>query len=180
MSSSRVPDQRTSVWGVLARADEERLTTLISRIARKYGVAAFRPHITLVSGVTRDAMEARSIMTTMASATPQFALRFTSVTHSSSPFRAVVLECEPDCEALNHLREALIAAFGVRSTTPFRPHLSVVYGSLSETYRRDVAFEVKGQLNRPVTIASLALVDTGGEDANTWTAVPCEFTLQRP
>ncbi|MGC1419456.1 MAG: 2'-5' RNA ligase family protein [Acidimicrobiales bacterium] len=178
MSSPVVPEKRLSVWGVLARADENRITRFIDVVAKRYGTPTFRPHVTLVSDVKREETEARDVLRAVASVTPRIVVGLHSVTHSSRMFRAVVLECGHGDEALKDMRDVLSRDLAVRSPNPFLPHVSVAYGSFNEAQRRAMALEAEEQLLSPITIASLDLVDTGGDDVSAWSSPWPDFALQ--
>jgi len=178
MPTPVAPRKRLSVWGLLARVDEERIALLIDTVAQRFCTPTFRPHITLVSDVKGGEAEARDAVRIVAGVTPRITLGVQSVTHSSQVFRAVVLECGHGDEALQRLRDVLARDLIVRDQKPFRPHVSVVYGLLGEEERRAVAIGAEEQVGQTITIASLSLVDTGSDDAGAWSSPFRDFALR--
>ncbi|MFI5035096.1 MAG: 2'-5' RNA ligase family protein [Acidimicrobiales bacterium] len=173
--TAEAADPRLSVWGGLAPADEERLATLIATIAARYGTPTFRPHVTLVGDAGCSSTDIGAKMASIARARAPVTVGLTSVTHSARQFRAVVLECDWGCAELAHLHEALAASLAIPRTRPWRPHVSVVYGELDVVTRREIVGWAEEQLSAPITLSFLALVETTGRDASTWTTRAAQY-----
>ncbi len=149
---------------MLEPEEERRVTELIARLAHRFDTARFPPHVTLVSdvGPVTDALidEVRRVATSYG----PIRARVTSVSHSPQRFRAVVIEI--DDGDLTRLHDELGRM--APDQRVFRPHVSLLYGRVEEPARRAVVDELATWTPRAITLGSLCVVDTSGDDTDAW------------
>jgi 2'-5' RNA ligase len=136
----------------------------IGRLGTATGTPAFAPHITLVGSVPDD------ISTdTIGDALRTFAafpVTFVSLADSADRYRCIAVMAAAD-PPLTEMRGALVEACGAEST-PFDPHLSLLYAVLASDQRRALRDTIALRLPLTVAIDAVALVDTG-DGAQRWT-----------
>jgi 2'-5' RNA ligase len=115
-----------SIWLQPTGEQQEMLRILIAALARRYGTAAFAPHLTVCSAGDLDMAktEAAAEYVRRSRLLP-LAVRKTGISYSTeTPFRAVVIEIENTAELRSfraELRRIIDAA------EPEWPHISLLY-----------------------------------------------------
>ncbi|WP_437817027.1 2'-5' RNA ligase family protein [Sorangium sp. So ce1078] len=130
-------DTAFALWLVPGGAPRARLVGLIEALARETGGAAFAPHLTLVGGLRGDGGALAARLGQLEGAPRPVELRVRGPATGSSRHQCVFLDVAPTAP-LEALRRAAQAALGA-DETPFRPHVSLVYGDLPDERRRALA-----------------------------------------
>lgn len=130
-------DKAFALWLVPGRAPRARLAELIEALARETGGPAFAPHLTLVGGLRGDGGALSAQLGGLEGALGPVELRAQGPATGTSRHQCVFLDVAPT-EPLAALRRAAQAALGA-GESPFRPHVSLVYGDLPQGRRRALA-----------------------------------------
>ncbi|MGK3991373.1 2'-5' RNA ligase family protein [Sorangium sp. So ce136] len=126
-----------ALWLVPGGAPLGRLQRLIEALARETGGPAFTPHLTLLGGLRGDGGALAAKLGDLGDACRPVELRARGPATGNAVHQCVLLDVART-EPLAALRRAAEAAFGA-SETPFRPHVSLVYGDLPAQRRRALA-----------------------------------------
>jgi len=159
----------TSRCDVVARAE-------IERLSRSNGVRPFPPHITLSPSFHCGQARAVELTRLVAAALSPISMHFVGVSHSCAFFKAIALTAEAS-EALVHASQAAKRIVGTEKA--FDPHLSLLYGDLSEDARCKITEELSTslQLQSFDHIAKdVVCVNTLGNSYHCWTEV-CRFPV---
>ncbi|XXT22346.1 2'-5' RNA ligase family protein [Sorangium sp. So ce429] len=119
-----------ALWLVPGGAPLGRLQRLIEALARETGGPAFTPHLTLLGGLRGDGGALAAKLGDLGDALRPVELRACGAATGSAYHQCVLLDVART-EPLAALRRAAEAAFGA-SESPFRPHVSLVYGDLRD------------------------------------------------
>ncbi|XP_078428250.1 cyclic phosphodiesterase-like [Wolffia australiana] len=164
-----------SVWALPQEAVSERVKRVMKALRKEFGGPEFEPHITIV-GATRLTHEAalRNLHAASAIVGP-YTARSTAVSRGNSFFQCVYLLVDPSPEVVA-VRSSCCELFGVEGGG-YMPHLSLLYGELSEEERRRAAAmaeTIDGELvGSDFSIAALALykTDTSDKTLESWEKV---------
>jgi putative hydrolase of the HAD superfamily len=134
-----------SLWLMPEGAVGNRLLVLIRELARRHRTPSFLPHLTLLGGIPGPEEAALSRAAGLARGLGPIAIRLREVETSDDYFRSVFVRAEPT-ESLRGAHVGARAAFAGTAQTPFRPHLSLLYGRLEPSQRAAVLRELGGTL----------------------------------
>ncbi|WP_437309233.1 2'-5' RNA ligase family protein [Sorangium sp. So ce388] len=119
-----------ALWLIPGGAPLGRLQRLIEALAQETGGPAFTPHLTLLGGLRGDGGALAAKLGDLGDARRPVELRACGPATGSAVHQCVLLDVART-EPLAALRSAAEAAFGA-SASPFRPHVSLVYGDLRD------------------------------------------------
>ena len=116
----------SSLWLLACPEDEAWLQAIIDDLARRRGGPVFRPHLTLMGDLARDAQDLARTLGAIAAAARPFAAQVAGVETTEAYFRALyaAFPIGPD---LGALRAAAATATG-GAAAGFVPHVSLFYG----------------------------------------------------
>ncbi|MFT5685244.1 MAG: 2'-5' RNA ligase [Myxococcota bacterium] len=146
---------RPSLW--LLPDEASILAPVIDRLATTHSGPRFTPHLTLLGSVLGEQLVERA--EALAAQLSPMTLPTGAVVGSDRWFRCLTLALPPST-ALQAARAAAEAAFAVPAR-PWSPHISLLYGDLSEATRRRAADNLP-PLPTSVRFSTLALVATIG------------------
>ena len=139
-----------------------RLSGLIGALASRLGTEAFAPHITLLSGLAGDGLDARLLR--LGRGLAPFEVRLQGVGLGTEFFHCVFAGAA-STPALLAARSRATEVFGVGGSEAFDPHLSLAYGNLGSA-EKNAARAAAGDLAAlSFSVDSIDLMDTGGEVA---------------
>ncbi|KAH7686305.1 2'3'-cyclic-nucleotide 3'-phosphodiesterase protein [Dioscorea alata] len=158
-------EEEFSVWAIPPDDLRNKLKTLMTTLRSEFGGAEFEPHVTVVRALRLRPADALRHLLSAASSLNYYSARVSSVSRGS----CVSLLLDPTAEVVNasyHCR----AHFGYSNSTPYMPHLSLLYGDLTEEDKekaRERAEELaKGIVGTTFEISKIALFKTDPEDTS--------------
>jgi len=140
----------TALWLLPCADDAQWLQEVIRGLAKRHGGPVFEPHITLHVGECPPGVDPARAISEIAALWPSLNLVARATGESDAYYRSLYLEIADDRSdgvQLVRLRRQLVAALqdsGVGldhalSSYDFRPHLSLLYGKLSQPSRAALA-----------------------------------------
>ncbi|KAL9329470.1 hypothetical protein ACSQ67_004473 [Phaseolus vulgaris] len=124
-----------SVWAIPPEDVAARFANLMTALRSDFGGPHFQPHITLVGAIKLTADDALAKLRSASQALKPFHVTVDRVAAGTFFYQCVYLLLRPD----PHLLEASAHSckhFGYASSTPYMPHLSLLYGDLSDEEKR--------------------------------------------
>ena len=115
-----------AIWLLPERKREEELARLIQSLSQVVGAIPFAPHLTLCSGTNESEERIQAALQAAISGLSPLSLHVTGVNVSADFFQTLFLEFAAS-DALLQLQEQLREALTPEKTTPFHPHLSLLY-----------------------------------------------------
>jgi hypothetical protein len=132
---------RGAIWlrpeGYAAGALEETITA----IRERYGGPAISPHVSLGSGIECAPRAVDLRLEVLVAELPPLTIQLDGVDWHDDPWGCLCLRVERTPELLQAHR-TVCAVFGMAPHTPFRPHVSLMYGAHTEDRKRQVAMEL--------------------------------------
>lgn len=129
-------DTEFCFWLVPAEPLRETLQAVIRRLAAEFDAVAFQPHVTVFVGKSTDAA-ARRIVSEIANRFAPITLPFKRIAAYALFSQALVIELEGS-ETLRSMFTAIRTSSDRNSAYVLRPHLSLMYQSVTEQNRRDL------------------------------------------
>ena len=150
-----------SLWLMPEGRVGDRLRVLIGELARRHRTPAFPAHLTLLGGIPGPEEAVLSRAAGLSRGLGPIAIRLHEMETSDEYFRCVFVRAEPT-ESLRGAHVGARAAFTGAAPTPFRPHLSLLYGRLEAPERAAVLRELGGTLEVAFEAARLHVFRTQG------------------
>jgi hypothetical protein len=160
---------RGSLWLRPLPPFVEGIQAVSKRLATRTQQRAAPPHVTLLNGIALPAARARwALQALAAQMTPLTIVLGELDGRADEEFRCFFAEAGPreDLTVMHHLAREI---FGVAEPRPFEPHLSLLYGYLDPSLRRQLAIELGGRLNISFQAGSVHFVNaTATEPLDNW------------
>lgn len=150
-----------SLWLVPEGEVHGRLAALIDDLARRLGTPSFAPHVTLVGGILDAEPEVLARAADLARALAPVAIFLEGIDGSDDYFRCLFVRAGAT-EALRAAHGRAGRSFAHAGTSPFRPHVSLVYGKLPPAQKQRLAEELAGSLPPDFLATGLEVVRTQG------------------
>lgn len=142
-----------------------RLRERIAELAAAHGTPVFPPHLTLVGSLGEAPDRLIDALRPVAAAAHRCNIVLEECDGHGSSFRAFYHRVEPS-KKLERLRIAVADALDL-TITPWVPHVSLLYGDLSEEQREFLVARTEPPLGADFQVDALHLWSTEGEVA-TW------------
>jgi len=153
--------EAASIWLMPDGEPGEHLLAWIERLAERFRTERFRPHVTLLSGLSGEEADLGERTRLAATSLAPVAVHLDTIEGRDEHFRCLfVRAAEPDLLQAAHARTA--EAFGRAPEPAFLPHLSLVYGTLAEEKKLDLAHEAGSDLDVRFEARTLHLWSTAG------------------
>lgn len=151
-----------------AGPEAERLQALRDRLAEDGQGLSFPIHCTVYGHIALDPEEAAERIDIGVQEMAPHTLRLVATGLENELFRALYLRVEPSVAVLSAHRAAAVA-LGLPEYPAYFPHLSLLYSSVPAAERRQLAAGLGIELPVILSVTSVALFATEGEDTSRWT-----------
>ncbi|XP_047308578.1 cyclic phosphodiesterase-like [Impatiens glandulifera] len=171
-----------SVWALPPEDVAQRLRKLMAELRSEFDGPEFEPHVTVVGAISLTETDAREKFVAGCEGLKTYNATVEKVTTGTFFYQCVFLLLRPDPQVIataancwNH--------FGYKNSTPYMPHLSILYGDLSEEDKKKAQEKANiiddSLANLSFEINRLALYETDTEDITlkSWKKIT-EFHLQ--
>ena len=132
---------RIFLWLLPSASVQDRFATLIDTLSRRHGTPRFAPHITLTGSLDSPADEISLRTSDLAARLRPVPVQLTEVGWSDEYFRCLFIRAAASPELLAAHRTAC-AHLGRSPDTDFMPHLSLIYGNLSQDQKDRIVDEI--------------------------------------
>ncbi|XP_037422587.1 cyclic phosphodiesterase-like [Triticum dicoccoides] len=163
------PEEVYSVWALPPEPVRDRLRGLMAGLRAAHGGPPFEPHATVVGAVRMRrpaAIQALRAAAVAAGVAP-YTARVTGVARGDFFYQCVYLLLEPTPEVIQ-TSDHFCAHFGFQRSTPYMPHVSLLYGDLTDEEKEAARKKVE-EMDSEISglqfeISELALYRTDTED----------------
>ncbi|KAM0945765.1 putative cyclic phosphodiesterase, 2',3'-cyclic-nucleotide 3'-phosphodiesterase [Dioscorea sansibarensis] len=156
-----------SVWAIPPGDLRNKLKTLMATLRSEFGGPEFDPHVTVVGALRLRPADALRHLHSAASSLDSYSARVSSVSRGSFFYQCVYLLLDPTPEVLNASSHCC-AHFGYSNSTPYMPHLSLLYGDLTEKEKEKARARAEelaeGIVGTTFEISKIALFKTDTQD----------------
>ncbi|KAI9127320.1 hypothetical protein K1719_001879 [Acacia pycnantha] len=155
-----------SVWAVPTEDVRDRMKKLMSGLRSEFGGPEFEPHITVVGAISLTAGDALKKFRSACDGLKAYNATVDRVDTGTFFYQCVYLLLHPTPEVVG-TSDHCICHFGYNRSSPYMPHLSILYGDLSDEEKKRAeeranALDDVNGLN--FQISRLALYKTETED----------------
>ncbi|KAJ9566160.1 hypothetical protein OSB04_002126 [Centaurea solstitialis] len=171
-----------SVWAIPAEEVTARVKKVMLGLRSEFGGPEFEPHVTVVGAIRLTEEEARERLKKSCEGLKGYNVTVEKVATGSFFYQCVFLLLRPTNEVMKagaHCWDH----FGFKSPTPYMPHLSILYGDLTNEQKQraqekaNALDESVKSLSFPITRFALYKTDTEDKTLKSWEKVT-EITLQ--
>ncbi|XP_027347490.1 cyclic phosphodiesterase-like [Abrus precatorius] len=170
-----------SVWAIPPEDVSARFTNLMASLRSDFGGPQFEPHITVVGAISLTEDDALNKFRSACEALKPFHARVERVATGTFFYQCVYLLLHPDPHLLQTSAHCS-SYFGYTNSTPYMPHLSLLYGDLSEEEkqkaqeRANVVDDSFSGLSFQISKLALYKTDTEDKTLKSWQKI-AECTL---
>ena len=158
--------EKYSLWFMPEGSVYNKFETFIKDIAKKYNAPTFKPHVTLIGGITdKDVFEKSELLSKKIK---PFTIKIVKASFMFDYYRCVLALAEKNPEIMNAAKNAR-EIFTEYNKREYIPHLSLLYGEFSEEIKQKIVKEL-GDIIAKFEVRDIKLV-TGGNVPEKWTVV---------
>ncbi|XP_059669468.1 cyclic phosphodiesterase-like isoform X2 [Cornus florida] len=165
-----------SVWGIPPDDVRERLKKLMSGLRSEFSGPEFEPHVTVVGAVLLTEDDARQKFTAACEGLKAYGATVVKVATGTFFYQCVFLLLHPAAEVVEASKHCT-GHFGYKNSTPYMPHLSLLYGDLTDEEKKkaqekaELLDESIGSLSFPINRLALYKTDTEDKSLKSWEKV---------
>ncbi|MCW9706854.1 2'-5' RNA ligase family protein [Fodinibius salsisoli] len=158
MSASSVYSLWLQPNGDIAYQLQER----IKKLSKKYKTPAFAPHVTLLGSLSASETELISLTNTLASSLHPTELFLTKAGYQNQFYQSLFVHVKKDT-SLKEMRGMACRLFDKPDTEPYKPHLSLLYGDLSQKEKERILNITGREFHIRFSVNSIVLMQTEGQ-----------------
>ena len=163
--------EKYSLWFMPENSIYNKFETIIKNLAKKYDTPTFKPHITLIGSITEEDVFKKTEL--LSKKIKPFTIKIAKASFMFDYFRCVLALAEKSPEIMNAAKLAR-EIFTDYNKREYIPHLSLLYGDLSEEIKQKIVNEL-GDITAEFPVKDIKLV-TGGNIPEDW-AIVKEYKL---
>lgn len=170
------PEEVYSVWALPPAPVRDRLRHIMEGLRAAHDGPAFEPHAMVVGDLRSRRSTSIEVLHTAAAGVQPYTARVTGVSRGSFFYQCVYLLLEPTPEVVA-ASDHCCGHFGYKRKTPYMPHVSLLYGDLTDEEKEEARKKVE-ELDKDICglefeISELALyrTDTTDKSLESWELV---------
>ncbi|KAL5772105.1 hypothetical protein ACOSQ2_012029 [Xanthoceras sorbifolium] len=162
-----------SVWAIPPDEVGARLRKLMDGLSSDFGGPHFQPHVTVVGAISLTADGAMEKFRSACEGLRAYNCTVDRVATGSFFYQCVYLLLHPTPEVAEASAHCC-SHFGYKNSTPYMPHLSLLYGDLTDDEKKKAQEKVNildesiGKLSFPITRLALWKTDTEDKTLKSW------------
>ncbi|XP_062179237.1 cyclic phosphodiesterase-like [Phragmites australis] len=161
------PEEVYSVWALPPEPVRDRLRRAMEALRAAHGFPAFEPHATVVGAIRLRRAQAIEMLRAAAAGVRPYTVRVAGVARGDFFYQCVYLLLEPTPEVVE-ASDHCCGHFGYERSTPYMPHVSLLYGDLTDEEKEEARKKVE-ELDKDICglqfeVSELALYRTDTED----------------
>jgi len=139
-----------------------RLQGYIDKLSTKYETPVFEPHVTLLGGLRSTETELLSLAETLASSLRPFELKLTKAGYTEHYYQSLFIHIKKS-SSLMEAHSLSCRLFDCDPKKKYMPHLSLLYGELSQNEKERILNIIGREFYTPFTVKSLDLIKSDGK-----------------
>ena len=162
--------QKLAFWLMPAADAKTFFTSMIDELARRLEAPAFEPHVTL-QGAGVEQKRAIELLQNVATSSAAVQLQIAGIEFSDKYTKTLYVQFRPSAEA-SAISGQIADGVGSRGGYEFDPHLSLLYKTLAQTEKEELAREIKIPFEQvifdTVKLVSVPTSIKGPADVHAW------------
>ncbi|KAK3206688.1 hypothetical protein Dsin_020734 [Dipteronia sinensis] len=165
-----------SVWAIPPKEVGARLKKIMEGLKSDFGGPHFEPHVTVVGAINLTAEDAAEKFKSACEGLKAYNCSVDRVATGTFFYQCVYLLLHPNAEVVEASAHCC-GHFGYSNSTPYMPHLSLLYADLTDDEKKKAQEKAKtlddsiDKLNFPITRLALWKTDTGDKTLKSWEKV---------
>ncbi|MDH4361016.1 MAG: 2'-5' RNA ligase family protein [Nitrospirota bacterium] len=142
------------------------LAKTIAELSKAYQAPFFEPHVTLLSSLPGTEEEITGRSSQLGTSLRPFDIQLTEPAYGDQYFQCVFLKVQ-ETQAILNAHEQAKKLFA-KGTSPYMPHLSLLYGHYSIERKDKIAATLPEILRLSFLVDTVDLIRAGSEDPKDW------------
>ncbi|MDZ7692406.1 MAG: 2'-5' RNA ligase family protein [Balneolaceae bacterium] len=134
----------------------------IKKLSAKHNTPVFEPHVTLLGGLEQGVTELIQLTDTLAGALHPFDIILTRAGSGNTFYQSIFVHAQKSEELLS-ARSTAEKLFGARPEQEYVPHLSLLYGELSQKEKERILNVMGREFHIRFTVHNVLLVNATGK-----------------
>lgn len=155
------------LWLMPPEDVSSRLAGLVTELSLRYGGPTFDPHLTLLGRIEGEESAIVDLTNRLAAALSSFEVQLKAPVGETQYFRCLYFPAEPVPPLLDAHQQAQ-RLFGRHSTSPFQPHVSILYGLFPERIKQEIIKSLPTDLPRTFLVSELRLIRADSTNPPDW------------
>uniref|UniRef100_A0A7N0RE54 RNA ligase/cyclic nucleotide phosphodiesterase family protein n=1 Tax=Kalanchoe fedtschenkoi TaxID=63787 RepID=A0A7N0RE54_KALFE len=171
-----------SVWGIPSEEVRPRLKKLMRELRTEFNGPEFEPHVTVVGAIALREEDAVEKFRAACAGLKAYEASVVKVDRGTFFYQCVYLLLQPTAEVVETSAHCT-GHFGYKSSTPYMPHLSLLYADISDEEKKKAQEKAKAldptieELKFQITHLALYKTDTEDKSLKSWEKVTeCSLT----
>ena len=156
-----------------------RLRETIDRLARELGTPAFEPHVTLLAPLEGTERQHLQRTSELARQLKVFEVTLTEAAYTEEHFRCLFMTVL-ETRAVRHAHAAARRVFPESPESPYRPHLSLVYGSLPESRKQQLIAGLPEHVRGSFAVGAVHLITAESDEPKDWHELAANEFVREP
>jgi len=157
------------LWLKPSGKEYDMLVKTIAELSKAYHAPFFEPHVTLLESLPGTEEEIIVRSSQLGTSLQPFGLQLTKPAYGDQYFQCVFLKVR-ETPAMMNAHELARRLFA-KDTSPYRPHLSLLYGLYATELKDKIAATLPETLRISFTVDSFDLIRAGSEDPRDWVPI---------
>lgn len=150
-----------SLWLIPDEHAQACFSEIITKLVSLYHGPVFKPHITLLGSIACTQADAINNAARIASELEPFAVQFSNIEGLDEYYRCLFMKAIPD-RTLLHANALAKQLFKRDSCNEFMPHLSLIYGNISDEEKEKMKDIIDPYLKAQLQVTAIELYETQG------------------
>lgn len=133
----------------------------IQKLSKRYDTPDFEPHVTLLGGLNAGEQELIQWTDMLGHSIAPFDIKLTRLATGNSFYQSLFIEIEKTDELMNARRRAE-DLFDVKSTSTFKPHLSLLYSDFSVPEKKRLLNTMSQEIDLQFKATNVLLIKSEG------------------
>lgn len=139
-----------------------KLQERIKKLSDEYNTPVFSPHVTLLGSINSSETESISLTNTLASSLYPFELELTKAGYRDQFYQSLFIHVDKTPK-LEEFRNRACQLFGIEEEEKFMPHLSLMYGDLSQKEKERILNLIGREFHIRFHVKNIVLMKTNGK-----------------
>lgn len=149
-----------TLWLVPKEPVYSRFSKLITNLAKKYGGPLFEPHVTLLGELTLSEKRLIFLIEKLVEKQKPFTITLNKIAYEDYYFRTLIVKALKT-RPLLALHQKAKKIFEVKNTSPYMPHLSLLYGIYPLELKKEIIARIGKNQPAKFKVHSLVLLKGG-------------------
>ena len=137
---------------------------LVSKLSNQFRTALFPPHITLLSDIGLELVSIRDVCKKISEERSKFSIKLQGIEYTENYYKNLFITTEINANLIS-LQNILKDKCGVIKGEEFIPHISLFYGSLSESKQLELQLKLANRIPKTILCERIDIYNCTGTES---------------